>query len=330
MSNIKNIIPKNIFEESLKQHWIVITIKNNLGVIAPGTKIQVECKNCHYIWDTKYRHAVKSTCPKCAGDDKISKNIKGLIYKVTCTETHKVYIGQTIQKLIDRYKGHFRHSKDPSHPAYHGHFARALRAHGPECFTWEVVHSDVPWDKLDELEILEITKHDSYNNGYNCTEGGNMGNRTAVLAKERFEKYIKKERETEIKLRAQQQKRSLTNFEKNLKSELSKYKKELTLNKDDELKKLKENRNRVLGAKTQKEKQIVEGKSSRYIGVCCDTGNKKWRAAIKHNGKKIYIGLFATEETAARAYDQMCIQLRGNKAQLNFQPSTFVSSSLNI
>ena len=42
--------------------------------------------------------------------------------------------------------------------------------------------------------------------------------------------------------------------------------------------------------------------SSKYIGVCFDATNKKWKAAIRINGKQTYLGLFTEEYDAYLAY----------------------------
>ena len=44
------------------------------------------------------------------------------------------------------------------------------------------------------------------------------------------------------------------------------------------------------------------GKSSRFVGVCWNKRRRKWLAQARSNGKLTYIGLFAIEEDAARAY----------------------------
>jgi hypothetical protein len=43
--------------------------------------------------------------------------------------------------------------------------------------------------------------------------------------------------------------------------------------------------------------------TSQYTGVNWHKGTQKWRARIVINGKKKHIGLFATEEQAAEAYE---------------------------
>ncbi len=58
--------------------------------------------------------------------------------------------------------------------------------------------------------------------------------------------------------------------------------------------------------------------SSKYKGVMWDKRRGKWQAQIGHNGKKIFIGYFDDEETAARAYDAKAKELYGKYAALNF------------
>lgn len=58
--------------------------------------------------------------------------------------------------------------------------------------------------------------------------------------------------------------------------------------------------------------------SSIYKGVCSFKKTKKWRALIKINGKKIYLGLFKQEIDAAKAYDTAAKKYFGEFAYLNF------------
>jgi hypothetical protein len=46
--------------------------------------------------------------------------------------------------------------------------------------------------------------------------------------------------------------------------------------------------------------------SSKYVGVRWQKESKKWRAAVCHNGKTQYIGIFEIEEDAAKAVNLKC------------------------
>lgn len=63
------------------------------------------------------------------------------------------------------------------------------------------------------------------------------------------------------------------------------------------------------------------GSSSKYKGVNLFKRSKKphgWVAEIQHNRKRLYIGVFDTEEEAARARDKKAVELHGEFAYLNF------------
>ena len=51
---------------------------------------------------------------------------------------------------------------------------KAIRKYGKENFTIELIE-EVEVDKLDEREVYWISFYNSYNNGYNCTKGGQNG-----------------------------------------------------------------------------------------------------------------------------------------------------------
>jgi hypothetical protein len=61
---------------------------------------------------------------------------------------------------------------------------------------------------------------------------------------------------------------------------------------------------------------------SKYKGVSWDSENQKWRAQIKHNYKKTYLGLYNDEIDAAMAYDAKAIELFGEFARPNFPIET--------
>jgi hypothetical protein len=65
-----------------------------------------------------------------------------------------------------------------------------------------------------------------------------------------------------------------------------------------------------------------QGKTSRYRGVFFNrqpvTAKRPWWATIGKDRKQRYIGAFATEDEAARAYDRKALELFGEFASLNF------------
>ncbi len=68
-------------------------------------------------------------------------------------------------------------------------------------------------------------------------------------------------------------------------------------------------------------RRINPNTSSKYVGVVYNKllrSKNKWRSVIKHEGKQLNIGSFATEIEAARAYDKVCLECRGEFAVLNF------------
>ena len=64
--------------------------------------------------------------------------------------------------------------------------------------------------------------------------------------------------------------------------------------------------------------KIRKATSSKYIGVSFKAPRHKWQSEIRQNdGRKMYLGLFAREKDAARAYNAKAYELRGNFAVLN-------------
>lgn len=95
----------------------------------------------------------------------------GVIYKATCLQSGKSYIGQTKKTLDERKREHER-AKD--NYAFHV----AMRKYGVQAFIWEILE-ECSNDKLDEREIYWINHFDTYNKGYNLTLGGD--NATALI-----------------------------------------------------------------------------------------------------------------------------------------------------
>jgi hypothetical protein len=57
--------------------------------------------------------------------------------------------------------------------------------------------------------------------------------------------------------------------------------------------------------------------TSIYKGVWFDSVKNCWKASIRNQAKRLYIGQFETEIEAAVAYDKIAIEIQGRFAKLN-------------
>ena len=90
------------------------------------------------------------------------------IYIISNTINDKVYIGQTID--FDRRKTqHLKNYKTLDYNIY-----LAMRKHGVENFTIEPIYSLLYRDDLNKSEEFFVSEYDSFNNGYNMSEGGDI------------------------------------------------------------------------------------------------------------------------------------------------------------
>lgn len=267
-----------------------------------GDPVELKCKLCGHSWiicnTSKIKKKIKLICPNCPGlNSSSSEVVLGKIYKATCMSTGKVYVGQTIQSMAKRKKSHERNAFDQKSMMYNTKFGKAIRKYGFDNFVWEIIHNNVPWSELDKLEVSEISKYDSYNSGYNSTPGGQK-HLIAKAAISHFEKHLAKQELENQALKQKENNKRISNFEKNLKKNISDF---LRREEVDELKEVKYRLNRSLAKKKRDKLQLP--KTSSYRGVCWNAQLKKWQANIKYKGKKEFIGVFTSEEEAAKAYD---------------------------
>ena len=98
--------------------------------------------------------------------------MRGFIYKITNTVNGKSYIGQTIQNVKERFYQHC--ATKCSQAVLNMVIHKAITKYGKSNFTIEVIE-EVESANLNDRERYWIRYYDSYNNGYNSTEGGQDG-----------------------------------------------------------------------------------------------------------------------------------------------------------
>lgn len=94
--------------------------------------------------------------------------MKGIIYKVTNTQTNEVYIGATSKSIDERQQDHFQKSLN----GLGYDFQNAINTYGTDVFTWEQIDTAQNSDDLARKEIAYIAKYNSLEKGYNCDKGG--------------------------------------------------------------------------------------------------------------------------------------------------------------
>lgn len=97
------------------------------------------------------------------------------VYKITNKIDGKVYIGQSIRPIEERFK---RHLNDSLNNVLDTHLARAIRKYGKDSFYIELIDVANTQDELNKKEQFYIKEYDSVINGYNETDalykcGGN-------------------------------------------------------------------------------------------------------------------------------------------------------------
>ena len=119
------------------------------------------------------------------------------IYKITNIQNNKVYIGQTIRPIEQRFK---RHINDALNNILDTHFARAIRKYGKENFIIEQIDTAQTQDELNQKERYWIQYYNSVNEGYNETDAISKcgGNTYQSKTKKEMEVIKEKIRQTKI------------------------------------------------------------------------------------------------------------------------------------
>ena len=92
------------------------------------------------------------------------------IYSITNVVTGDMYIGQTIQDFEKRWKSHISALNRGNHD--NEYLQRSWNKYGEGAFKFKAIHYCDELDILNDLEKYYIKKYDTYNNGFNMTEGG--------------------------------------------------------------------------------------------------------------------------------------------------------------
>lgn len=94
------------------------------------------------------------------------------LYLITNKVNGKQYVGITINPLWQRFNGH----KAAVKKSIHTKLYNAMRLHGVETFSIELIRSDArSFAELQQQEIDEINKRSTIENGYNVSPGGSIG-----------------------------------------------------------------------------------------------------------------------------------------------------------
>ena len=106
----------------------------------------------------------------------------GYIYQIYCSKNGKSYIGQTVNFTI-RQNRHLRELRKNIHCNLA--LQNAFNKYGEDCFYWKKWQFDnITQDDLNELEKEYIKKYDSFCNGFNMTEGGELPPNHQILSDE--------------------------------------------------------------------------------------------------------------------------------------------------
>lgn len=97
----------------------------------------------------------------------------GIIYLVTNLVNGKKYVGQTVRSLNRRWRNH----KSSARRGFKSTLCNALRAHGPDNFSIEILCHCADRSELDLMEDLYIVSHKTIRKsfGYNRRRGGEAG-----------------------------------------------------------------------------------------------------------------------------------------------------------
>ena len=119
------------------------------------------------------------------------------VYKITNIQNNKVYIGQTIRPIKQRFH---RHLNDALNNVLDTHFARAIRKYGKDSFIIEKIDEAKTQEELNKKEQYWIRYYNSVKEGYNETDAISKcgGNTYQSKTEEEMEAIKEKLRQTKM------------------------------------------------------------------------------------------------------------------------------------
>lgn len=119
------------------------------------------------------------------------------IYKISNIVNDKVYIGQSIRPVEQRFH---RHINDAMNNVLDTHLARAIRLYGPDKFYVEVIDTATSQEELTQKEHDYIIEYNSVEDGYNETDAitKSGGNTYKSKTKEEMDAIKEKIRQTKV------------------------------------------------------------------------------------------------------------------------------------
>lgn len=112
----------------------------------------------------------------------------GYIYRITNIQTQKSYVGIT-EDFERRRKKHIKELNSNTH--HSPKLQNAWNYWGENNFEWTVREIQInQYNDLYDIEIAEIEKYNSYNDGYNCNSGGRISDWKQKVKNEDIIKFL--------------------------------------------------------------------------------------------------------------------------------------------
>lgn len=118
--------------------------------------------------------------------------MNGTVYLIRNKINHKVYVGQTVKPVQQRFSEHRYNHKSKSNKPLH----RAIIKYGLDSFEFMILVTGIKSQKvLDAVEIQQIKLHNSLiPKGYNIKEGGANAPKPFSLSDDKLNEFLRIER----------------------------------------------------------------------------------------------------------------------------------------